>query len=326
MRAFVISVGATGLATVVGLGVSAAQLPPIPAPPAADTPAKPAAPVVVATVNGEAVHLDRVDALIKDKFTAVPLTASQLRQLRTEVAGDVVDEILLRQFLAKYGPKVEPAEVDQQVKAFAESLVKQGKTFAGFLKETNQTETSVRETWATTYQLLGYVRQHVTDAQLRQYYAANKDHFDGVEVKASHIVVRVGPNTPAADRTAAREKLRAVRVEIAAGKLDFAAAAKKYSQCPSAPDGGDLGFVPRRGGLMDEAFCKAAFALKVGELSDIVETDYGTHLIKVTDRKPGTPSAFEKCVEDVRETFAEDFRTELIAKLRKQAGVRISVP
>ena len=320
MRRSVVHLGAVGLITVVMTRPAVGQTPP---PGAA--PPKPA-PTVVAAINGEDVRLDRVDAVIKARFAVVPLTQSQMHQLRTEVAGEMVDDILLRQFLARHAPKVDPTEVDQQLKVFAESLTKQGKTFAGFLKETNQTEDVLRVTWTTALQLNGYVRLHVTDDQLRQFYATNKDHFDRVEVKASHIMIRVGPMVSAGESEAARNKLRVLRAEIVAGKTDFASAAKKYSQCPSAPDGGDLGYLPRRGGLMDEAFSKAAFALKPGDLSDVVETDYGVHLIRVAERKPGTPSVFEKCVEDVRDTLAEDFRTELVAKLRSQANIRITVP
>ena len=166
----------------------------------------------------------------------------------------------------------------------------------------------------------------ITDEQLRQYYQANKDVFDRVEVRVSHIVIRVGPAAPPAERAAARDRLRALRAEILAGRIDFADAAKKYSQCPSARQGGDLGFILRKGMLPDEPFCKAAFALKPGEVSDVVEADFGVHLIRATGRKPGVASTFEKCVEDVRESFTDDFRTELVAKLRKQAQIRITVP
>lgn len=281
---------------------------------------------IAATVNGEAIRLDEVDAFIKAKIAATPLTVQQLKQLRTEVVTDMVADVLLRQFLRQYGPKVEPAEIDKHLKALADGLAKRGKTLADFYRETQQSEAQVRETWTTMLQLAGYVKQHVPDEQLRLYYQANKDQFDRVEVRVSHVMVRLGPSATAIERAAAREKLQAVRNEIAAGRLDFAAAARKHSQCPSASDGGDLGFILRKGMLADEAFCKAAFALKVGELSNVVETEFGVHLIRVGERKPGIPTTFEKCLEDVRDQFIEDFRVELVAKLRKQAEVRITVP
>jgi len=126
---------------------------------------------------------------------------------------------------------------------------------------------------------------------------------------------------------AAKNKARAQIDDVlkqAKGGADFAKLAQQHSQDGSAAQGGDLGFFPR--GQMVPPFDEAAFALKPGEVSEVVETTFGLHLITVTDRKPGTPVAFEKCVEEVRDAFAEDFRTELVGKLRKQAQVQVTVP
>jgi peptidyl-prolyl cis-trans isomerase C len=310
-------------AFVTAAAVAAAQQPtpgasgPGSTPPGPDTPA--------ATVNGEVIRLGDVDAYIRSRLPVGPLTAAQVRQVRTEVVSDMVDDLLVRQFLRKNGPKVEPAEVDQHLKALAESLAKQGKTLADFYRETRQTEAQARETWTTLIQLGRYVRERVTDEPLRQYHAANRDVFDRVEVRVSHVMIRAAANGPPVERAAAKEKLQALRAEIVAGRLDFADAARRYSQCPSAPQGGDLGFIFRKG-MLDEPFAKAAFALKVGELSTVVETDSGVHLIRVTGRKPGVPSTFEACVEDVREAFTDDFRAELVTRLRKQAQIQVAVP
>lgn len=279
-----------------------------------------------ATVNGDKITLAEVDAVLKQTLPLTPLTAAQRRQMRVEVLSDMVDDLLVRQFLRKNGPKVDPAEIDAQLKAFGEKLQKDGKTLADWYKETGQTEAQVRESWTTAMQLTGYVKAAATEEQLKAYFAANKDHFDRVEVKVRHIVVRVGKNATAAERAGAKEKLEAVRAEIAAGKLDFAAAAKKHSQCPTAPTGGDIGYIARKGGLVDEAFAKAAFALKPGELSGVVETEFGLHVVQVTDRKPGVPSTYEKSATDVLDSYADDFRADLIAKLRKQGQIQITVP
>ncbi len=281
---------------------------------------------VAATVNGESITLAEVDVILKNTLPLTPLTAAQKRQMRIEVLSDMVDDLLLRQFLRKNGPKVEPAEIDAQLKAFAEKLKQEGKSLADFYKETGQTESQVKESWTTAMQLTGYVKSNTTEEQLKAYFNANKDHFDRVEVKVRHVVLRAGKNATPVERAAAKEKLEAIRVELAAGKLDFATASKKHSHCPSGPTGGDIGTLYRKGGLVDEAFAKAAFALKPGELSGVVETDFGLHILQVTDRKPGTPSTYDKAATDVLDTYTDDFRAELIAKLRKQGQIQISVP
>lgn len=286
--------------------------------------AQPPPAAVVAAVNGEKVTLEQVDTFIRARFPGAPLTASQLKALRTEVTNDLVDDLLVRQFLRASGAKADPAEVDRQLAAFADTLKAKGQTLAGYARQNGQTEAGFRETWADLVAMQAYVRQHVPPAELQKYFEANREHFDGVEVHAAHVLLR--PQGSPVERAKCRERLEAIRAEVAAGRLDFAAAARKHSQCPSAARGGDLGPVPRKGGLQDEAFARAAFSLKVGELSPVVETSVGFHLIRVSARTPGTPAAFERCVEDVRDAYADDFRAGLLPRLRREGQVSLTIP
>ncbi|VTU01777.1 -type peptidyl-prolyl cis-trans isomerase : Parvulin-like peptidyl-prolyl isomerase OS=Singulisphaera acidiphila (strain ATCC BAA-1392 / DSM 18658 / VKM B-2454 / MOB10) GN=Sinac_0971 PE=4 SV=1: SurA_N_3: Rotamase [Gemmataceae bacterium] len=281
---------------------------------------------VAATVNGQPIPLADLDAAVAADLRNVPVTLAQQRQLRAAVLDDFIDDALVRQFLAKHGPKVDPEEVEAQVKALTARLAKENRTLAAYLKERGQTEAQLRDAYQTQIQFAAYVKEQVTDEHLKAYHAAHRDHFDKVEVRLSHVMLRAPKGAPAAARAAVREKLQVVRADVAAGRLDFADAAKRFSQCPSAKAGGDLGFVPRRGLPEDEPIAKAAFALKVGELSGVVESDYGFHLLLVTDRKPGTPSVLEKCAFEVLEAYTDDFRLDLVKKLRKEAQIKVTLP
>jgi peptidyl-prolyl cis-trans isomerase C len=305
-------------ALVLAAPLAAAQAPPT---------SKPGEAPVAAAVNGEAIRLDQVDAVIRRMRVADgPLSTSQVKRLREEVVQDLIDDVLLRQHLRQHGPKVEPAELDKHMAALAASLRRQGKTLADHCRETGRTQEQVRDAWATLVQFQRYVDQQATDEKLRKYHVANKDLFDRAAVRVSHVVVRVGPDAPPTERAAARQKLAAVRSEIAAGKLTFADAARKYSMCPSAPKGGDLGFVGLRDPAADEAVTRAAFALKPGEISEPTDGEYGVHLVQATERKPGTPVPFEKVADLVRECYAEDVRQGLVGLLRKQATIQVTVP
>src|SRR5207237_10493545 len=152
----------------------------------------------------------------------------------------------------------------------------------------------------------------------------NRDFFDRVAVRASHIVLRVSAGASEGEREQARSQLRALRQEIVSNKMDFAEAAKKYSQCTSAPNGGVIGYFPRKLAV-EERVGKAAFGLKVGEVSDVVETDYGLHLIKATDRKPGQASDYNKIKDEVRELCVEEMRLAVLAQQRKAAHIEINV-
>lgn len=281
---------------------------------------------VAATVNGEAITLAELDAVLDASLPTTSLTAAQRHQLRAALLQDLIDDKLLRQFLAKNAPKADAAVIDAQMTTLNAQLIKENRTLADFLKQTGQTEAQLRDEWAMQIQLANYVKQSATDERLKAYHAANRDHFDKVETRISHIVIRVGKSAPPVERAAANEKLQMIRADIVAGKTTFAAAARKFSQCPSALKNGDLGFIRRRGLPENEPLAKAAFALKVGGLSDVIETDYGFHILIVTDRKPGVPSILEKCVVEVLETYTEDARAELVAKLRKEGQIHTTLP
>ena len=291
------------------------------------TPATPTASTVAATVNGETIALAELDAALSANLPVIPLTIPQRKQLRAALLNDLIDDRLLKQFLAKNGPKVDPAELDEQMKAFTTQLVKENQSLVEYLQRTKQTEAQLRADWTAAIQLSALVQEKATDDQLRAYHAANRDHFDKVEVRVSHIIIRASKGTLPGERATALEKMRGIRADLVAGKMDFATAARKFSQDQTARNGGDLGFIFRRGQEeLEEPLVKAAFAMKVGELSDILETGSGIHLILVTDRKPGKPTTVEKSIHEVLEAFTDDYRLELIAKLRKDAQIRISLP
>lgn len=316
-RSFLFTVAFIGVA-----GIASAQTKPAETKP----PQTAVASDVAATVNGETIAISELDAILNANLSAAPLTDSQRHQLRAALLEDLINEKVLRQFLAKNAPPADRAEIDAQMTALKASLVKENKTLGDFLRQTGQTEAQLRDEWAASIQLRNYVKRDATDTKLKAYYEANRDLFDKVEVRISHIVIRLGAKATAVERAAAKEKLQAIRADVSAGRTTFAAAAKRYSQCASALKNGDLGFFPRRGLPENEPIAKAAFALKVGAISDVIETDYGVHILTVTERKAGTPSVLEKCVVEVLEAYTEDARAALVAKLRKEARVNITLP
>src|SRR5439155_391764 len=103
----------------------------------------------------------------------------------------------------------------------------------------------------------------------------------------------------------------------------FAALARDKSACPSKEEGGDVGWFPRIGNMV-EPFAKAAFALKPYEMSDVVTTQFGHHLILATDRKPGKEVKFEERKEAVKALFGERLRESLCAQLRQNARIVIN--
>ena len=165
----------------------------------------------------------------------------------------------------------------------------------------------------------------VTEADIEAYYEANKDRLkhDGL-VGARHILIKFSENATEEQKKAALEKIQALRVEIAGGK-DFAEVAKANSDCPSKERGGDLGYFPK--GTMVPEFEKAAFSLNEGELSQVVETSYGYHLILVYGKKPaGTvplADVQDQLEKDVKQRKLYEAMKAQIEKLQKTAKVQV---
>ncbi|MCD6663915.1 MAG: SurA N-terminal domain-containing protein [Comamonas sp.] len=150
----------------------------------------------------------------------------------------------------------------------------------------------------------------VSEDDLRTYYKENQDRLAGKEERrASHILINAPKDEPAAEREKARQNAQELLAQVRKDPSSFAELAKKSSQDPgSAPQGGDLGFFARD--AMVKPFADAVFAMKKGDISDVVETDFGYHIIKLTDIKaPKVPSF-------------DEVRPKLEAELRQQQAQR----
>ncbi|WP_431273321.1 SurA N-terminal domain-containing protein [Variovorax ureilyticus] len=144
----------------------------------------------------------------------------------------------------------------------------------------------------------------VSDADLRSYYDQNSARFGSKEERrASHILIAAPAGAPAAEREKARARAEQLLAEVRKAPGTFAEVARKNSQdSGSAEKGGDLDFVTR--GAMVKPFEDALFALKKGEISDVVETEFGFHIIHLNDIKPAVVPPFEK----VRATIENEVR------------------
>ncbi len=146
----------------------------------------------------------------------------------------------------------------------------------------------------------------VNEDDLKTYYKENAARFGTKEERrASHILITAPSSMPAADREKAKAKAEALLAEVKKAPNTFADVARKNSQDPgSAEKGGDLDFVTR--GAMVKPFEDAMFALKKGEISNVIETEFGYHIIHLTDIKPAVVPPFEQ----VRATIESDVRSQ----------------
>ena len=144
----------------------------------------------------------------------------------------------------------------------------------------------------------------LSDAEIERYYRQNRQRFEVSErIRASHILFTTEDKSDD-EKTALQEKAQGVLAQIKGG-ADFAELAKTHSEDPgTAPKGGDLGWITR--GQMVPTFENASFALKAGEISDVITTDYGFHIINVHERENSHIQALEEVRDTIRQEIAQD--------------------
>lgn len=163
----------------------------------------------------------------------------------------------------------------------------------------------------------------VSDKKIKDYYDSHPEYFKQPEqVRASHILIKVDSKADEYQKAEARKALKIIQQKIEEGG-DFSAIAKESSQCPSSSKGGDLGYF--RQGQMVKPFQEAAFSLKPGEVSDIVETKFGYHLIKVMDKKPESTIPYKDAKNKIKQHLKGKIVQEevglYVAKLKEKAKV-----
>lgn len=162
--------------------------------------------------------------------------------------------------------------------------------------------------WRLTWQR--YVAAEVTDEELRKHFDKYPSRFDGTRLEVFHILISCQA-TDIDCRRSAKEKLQAVRQEIVSDRLTFAAACEQYSSGATAKQEGRLGWLVYEG-PMHPKFIEAAFQLKANELSPVIETPYGVHLIRIGEVEKGDVP-FERSIESVRRSLLKELFAEIVA-------------
>ena len=217
---------------------------------------------IAATVNGEKILIGDVRKVVDGRSYSITLTEEQKKQLRQAALDVLVEDMLMRQYLAKHVKDVSRADFDKEVQELTVELKKQMKTLDGFLKEEGLTQEQLSKDIVARLQWRALLGRFCPDDKAKAYYDLNKLHFDKVLVRASHILLKLDAKATKEQRDKAEQQLRVLRQEIAAGKLKFEDAAKKYSQCPSKDNkerAGDIEKFPYKFQVVPE-FAKAAFA------------------------------------------------------------------
>jgi peptidyl-prolyl cis-trans isomerase C len=256
---------------------------------------------VVAKVNDEEILQSDVDDVmaifVMPQFQAQnpgqELPAEQKTQIEANIVNQLVTEKLLLQAAAKENITADDTLIAQrleQVKAQRPDIAEDQ------LKALLEKDFIIQQ----LIQQEVMAKIEIPDEEVRKYYDEQKDQFSEPEqVQASHILIQVAQDATQEDKDAAKKKIEDVLVLAQEGK-DFAELAKEYSEGPSKTNGGDLGFFPK--GAMVKPFEEVVFALeKEGDISGIVETQFGYHIIKLTGKKAAREVSFEEVKDQLKQ-------------------------
>lgn len=287
---------------------------------------------VLAKVNGTTIT--RAES---ERATQVLLAQSRApKDLPPEVmkqaSAAALDQLISTELLYQTGMKREIKDLDKQIT----DKVSQGKAqfgtpaeYEAALKANNLTENdllaSVRKSVVINNLLEKEISSKivVTDADMKKYYDENLDKFKLPEkYHASHILIGVEPQAKPDEKLKAKEKAESIRKRILAGE-DFATLAKTESSCPSKEQGGDLGSFGK--GEMVPEFEKAAAALKPGGISEVVETQFGYHVIKLIEKNDAGTVKFDEAKEKIKDylkqTKTQKEVMDYIAELKSKASI-----
>lgn len=251
---------------------------------------------VLVTVNGQTFTVQQCDEEVKLRLDPVkkqlpPKRIPEVTQkLKARLIREFVFETLLIEEARRQGITVTKEDEQLALDRIDKQLRPKGTTVEEVLAESPAGETRLRNEVLTGIYVERLIATYltndlsVTDEAIAQYSEANRASLAIPErVHARHILIKTADEDTPEIKEEKLKRLRRIRQDILAG-ADFAAAARKYSDCPSGERGGDLGRFTR--GRMVKPFEAATFSQKTNEVGNIIETDFGYHIVQVLEHTP----------------------------------------
>ena len=288
-----------------------------------------------AIVNGQEIgeeavnfELDRLVRFYMSHGMTIEEVKKNLPKLQEKALDQAIGAKLLLDRASQLELPVSAADVDAEVarvvaqvggeENYKKALEAQGISEESFRKEL--------EKGARVNMLVNQACAHVgepTEEDVEKFYAEHKaEYVVPPQVLCQHILVKCEESDLPEAKSAAFEKIRAIRERIVAGG-DFAEEAKKNSDCPSGQEGGSLGWFGR--GMMVPEFDKCAFEMKKGEVSDIVTTQFGYHIIYKADERGGEAQTLVDVHDQIKDLLRHNLRGQamdaFVAELRENATI-----
>ena len=291
---------------------------------------------VVARINSEIITLSSVEEkseLLRNQYERSSSTTISEKELLGEALNIIIEEKLQAQEGEKRGMVVDEASVDAALKNISdkngldegqleEMLEREGKTLSSFR---NHIREQIMVSKVSRYEMSNRVK--VSDKEINKYYRSHqKEFWKGSQRHARHILFIVEPGASEKNRKEKFDQAKKILNEIREGG-DFINIAREYSEDVSSSNGGDLGFITR--GKMVAEFESAVFSLREGQVSDIVKTEYGYHIIKVEKILAGKTLTLKESKDRITKLLSAQKSKEgyknWMSELKKAAFIEVSL-
>jgi len=290
-------------------------------------PATPGEDRVMVTVDGFEITESRLAEQVRPQLEQLSAQAGQLppefleqykQQLRQQATETLIIEHLLSEKVKENGIEITDQQAEEKIKEIAAQQNLSLEDFKALVEAYGQDLDQVKQrmrkglAYEKILEAQWAGKIDVNDADAKKYYDENTERFKTPEqIRASHILIKTEPNDSNDVKAGKRARVEDLLRQIKDG-ADFAELARNNSQCPSAAKGGDLGFFGR--GQMVPAFEQAALGLKIGQVSGVVETRFGYHIIKLNERKEAGVTSFEQAKDDILKMLTEEKKSKIAAE------------
>lgn len=291
---------------------------------------------MIAYVNGQGIDKANINklhdaAILRMKKTGRPVAEDISQKIRGNILAKLIDDEIIKQKAQKEGIKIDRIE---RVEALEEYKNKIGgpKAFKIFQEQSNITEDELMDTL-----MIEKLREKLatklglssppTDEEIKNHYDKNKNLYALPEmVKAKHILLKFSQNEGKEKEEAVLKKINNILAELKEPESSFEKVAQKYSECPSAKNGGDLGFFPR--GKMVKPFEDAAFKAPLKTIQGPIKTEFGYHILWVDEKSPAKIAELSEIKDRIVEFLSRNKRSlgleNELKKLRKEAKITIN--
>ncbi|HNX36216.1 MAG TPA: peptidylprolyl isomerase [Kiritimatiellia bacterium] len=288
-------------------------------------------------VNGQVIpqeaiqfELERLVRFYAEHGMSQDQVRAQLPALVQKATEQAIGAKLLMDEASKFDFPVSEAEIDEQVVKIVEQVGGRS-AFEAALAQQKTTEAVFREQLKRGRRVDKLVEKSVvgvaepTEADIKTHFEEHREEYSkGERVLAQHILITPDGDTQAS-KDEAKTKIAAIRARVLGGKT-FADEAAAHSMCPSGKEGGSLGWFSR--GMMVPEFDQAVFSMSVGEVSDIIETQFGYHIIYKTDHEAAGEAELDQVREQIRDFLRHARRgeamTAYVEELKSKAVIEMA--